>query len=147
MKRSTLALLIAACLPLAASACGGGEGSSGAASLPKPVYVKRAHAICKKGRDYRAAALRAANRGLKPGQALSERAARQYLSGVVIPSFQQTLAKLRSLPAPAGDQEKVMAYLKAFEGGIGELKNEPFSPKLQRATELMAEYGLTDCGF
>jgi len=126
-------------------ACGGDE------FLSKKEYLKRGDAICAKGdkeidREAKEEFPDAAE-GKQPG----EKKLTEFARDVVIPNVEDQLEKLRDLPAPEGDEDKVSEIYDAADDGLQDLKEDPKrlvteDEPLAEANKKARDYGFKECG-
>jgi len=137
---------------------GAGEGSGGASagtlatsSLSKAQYLKRANAICRRGRlerEREVAAFSEENANLS-----EEEGFEATFQEVVVPGMEAQIAELRELRAPHGDRKRVDAFLGATESWVGIIKKrgvtaqDAINRALSRAGRLARAYGLRECAF
>ena len=153
MRRSgtSLAILLAAGALIAG--CGGGGGDETTASstgpLTKDAYIARADQICAQGT---LTVGQAGREQFGSSQPTKEQAV-QFGQDVVVPSLEDTLAKLRALEPPAGDQTATSSIYDALEQAVDKLKQDPelFVESSQgsafdRANQLAQAYGFKQCG-
>ena len=130
---------------VAATGCGGGRETS---APSRPVYIRQADAICKKGND----ALQAADAKFFAG--VSNPTAQQeaeYIAKVFVPNLEGQLAKLRKLNPPQGDEDAVRSIWDASAAGLAEIKAKHGPPEtppagFKKASRLAAQYGFKVCG-
>ncbi len=150
---TSLALLLAAGALIAG--CGGGGGSdndtsaSSTGPVTKDAYIKRGDQICAQG----TLTIGQAGREQFGSSQPTQDQAVQFGQATVVPSLEDTLAKLRTLDPPPGDEAKTSAIYDALEQGIDQLKKNPdlFVASNQggafdRANRLAQAYGFTQCG-
>jgi hypothetical protein len=141
---------------LIAAGCGGGDDgndtSSAATSsgpLSKSEYIAKGDQICAQGT-------------LVIGQAGREQFGTseptrdqviQFSQDTVVPSLEDTLAKLRALEAPSGDEAKTAAIYDALEEGLNKVKENPdlflesdAGGAFDEANRLAQAYGFKQCG-
>jgi hypothetical protein len=132
--------------------CGddGGSGPNEDQALTKEQYVERANSICARlgVESEKLAEETFGDLGRRPTEEeleAYERKARELR--------RQTLADLRALPVPEGDEDEVAAIYDELERVIDELEavppstpGEPGDVSLDRFRELANDYGLMECG-
>jgi hypothetical protein len=71
----------------------------------------------------------------------------------VVPSLEDTLQRLRDLPAPSGDEQQVTAIYDSLEEAIKELEDNPslfveqgVGGAFDEANRLAKAYGFEQCG-
>lgn len=151
MRNGVVGHLVVAALVagLIAAGCGddGEDGGESAAAGPtKEEWLAEANAACER-------ADRVMNR---EGEALfaegepSQQVMRDYALEVVVPAFRRTIADIRALGAPAGDEQVIEELLAAQEEGTDRVEQDPLSifeeDEPSQADRLAAQYGLTSCG-
>jgi hypothetical protein len=142
-KSMVAALLLLGALTLLLGC--GGSGDSTSTSLTKPQFIKQAKAICEKAEREQ---LELATQYLKKHPGAEEE---EMIIPAGVPPLQKQAEQLTALPAPAGDEAKVDAFLAAFEEGIKDMEANPqdaLSPAsnpFKKANELGEKYGLTNC--
>lgn len=145
-----LALLLSATgLAALLAGCGGGEDRTVATtSLAKAEYVKRADAICARGRMR---ALRYQPSLGREGQ--TPAAAHTAIEVSVLPAIREVVDELYELGAPSGQKGQVEAFLAAFQEGVDEAEGleVPTFDRLQRVLgrpgELALKAELRNCVF
>ena len=145
MKATSIAVLL---LATALAACGGDD------EPPRPSkaqYVRQANAICAAANE-RVEPLLREHLMKRPPTARDVAAFAQ----AVVPIERETLAKLRNLPAPAGDAATVARIYDAATRATDTLERAASDPRLAmrildadpfaRSERLANQYGLTACG-
>lgn len=135
---------------VAVSGCGGGGDST---SVTKAQYVKQVNALCKKEEEKRFGELMAKGQKLEEeakGKPISTKTKEEALLSL-LPSYEKTVEQLRSLDAPAGDEEKVEAIYDAMDEAGEKMRENPGTALVSevafsKANKLTKAYGLT-CGF
>jgi hypothetical protein len=142
---------------LIVAGCGGGgdddnstsSASTTAGTLSKPEYIAKGDQICAQGTLVIGQAGREQFGSSQPTQ---EQAV-EFGQNTVVPSLEDTLAKLRALPPPAGDQAKTTAIYDALEEGLDQLKQDPnlfveseSGGAFDQANQLAQGYGFKQCG-
>jgi hypothetical protein len=157
MKSIRFVILGALAAGLIAAGCGSDDnndkqsfgtsvGSASTASLSKAEFVSQANAICQ-----------TSNQELdQAGQALGQNPTPEELNSFVtdnvVPTIQKQLDAIRSLGAPAGDEQTVNAILAAADTGLQNLEADPTlittsgGDPFSQANQLADDYGLTVCG-
>lgn len=134
-----------------------GEGDGGAAApvgtsnLTKAQYVKRVNALCKRNEKKQSEAV-LAYREENP-ETLEEGGGgfEGSLQEVYLPMKEEELEELRAIGAPVGDEDKVEAFLTAFEDFVRAAKDLEGAPSgavnrlAIRAGKLAVNYGLREC--
>jgi len=144
--------------PGASSGSGGkssGQTSTPSGGLSKAEFVKRANAICEKGKKRSLAKMAAYVRKEKgdsgqPNPALLVKA----VKAVFIPGVEAQIKEIRALGAPSGDEETVEAFLASLEEGVDAAKEASggsagaaFGQGFKRSAKLAREYGLNGCAY
>jgi hypothetical protein len=142
---------------LIAAGCGGGGGDDSSTSsaststgpLSKADYIAKGDQICAQGTLVIGQAGREQFGSSQPTQ---EQAV-HFGQATVVPSLEDTLAKLRALEPPAADQETTSAIYDALEQGIDKLKQDPnlfvatgSGGVFDQANQLAQAYGFKQCG-
>lgn len=154
-RLGTLATLLLAAALIAAGCGGGGDDdstSSGSAStgpLSKDEYIAKADQICAQGTLVIGQAGREQFGSSQPTRDQQI----QFGQDTVLPSLEDTLAKLRALQAPTGDEAKTTAIYDALEDGLNQLKDNPdlyvesdAGGAFDQANQLAQAYGFKQCG-
>jgi len=79
----------------------------------------------------------------------------EMIHTVLLPKLEAQTEEIRALGAPAGDDERVEAFLSEMEGAIEASKQSintaaslrRFGAEFAKANELASEYGLAGCAF
>jgi hypothetical protein len=144
-----LALVAVAALP----GCGGGapatiSGGPRRPALSRSAFVARANAICEQANRHLE---QAARKTYADGEFTAAKV-QQFLRQHVIPEIEREVARIRALPAPSGDEDRVKALLDATAKGVQEAKANPNllqahgrRDPLFRGIKLARQYGLTVC--
>jgi hypothetical protein len=132
---------------LAIASCGGG-GSSTAASLTKPQFIKKAEALCVKAEAERGEVIQAAaKKAPKSGKVSS--AEQEAIVLAALPPYKDLPAEIEALGAPEGDQDKVEEIGAALEKSLERSEADPGSAINDEAfvkfNELVIAYGLDSC--
>jgi hypothetical protein len=143
--KRTAVLAGAACLAVAASACGG--NSKG---ISKSDYLARAKAVCQKGNQTLTAASNAAFAKVPPGQKLSDQQIEDFVRTTVIPTLRDQIKELRAIPPPKGEKGHVEEIYTALDKGLDELQQNPRkltdgSNVFADADTLANKYGISVC--
>lgn len=135
---------------LAACGADGATEPDGAQTLTKEQYVERANAVCAQ-LGVESEKLADAMLGDLDRQPTEEELEAFEKEAAAL--RRQTLADLRALPAPEGDEEEVAAIYAELERVLEELEGlpaaspgQPGEVSLDRFRELATDYGLTECG-
>lgn len=138
---------------------GRGGGSSGKSATPsgglsKAEFVKRANAICEKGKKQSLAKMAAYVKNEKGGSGQPSPALLvKAVKAVFIPGVETQIEEIRALGAPPGDEETVEAFLASLEEGVaaGEASGgsaaAAFGQSFKRSAKLAREYGLDGCAY
>jgi hypothetical protein len=144
---TSCALVLALVAAGALAGCGGGDDSND--NDPKSVYVKRADQICALGTFRIGSESRRRFGNTQPTSTQQVQLARQ----VVVPTLQQVLDKLRALPPPAGDKQRVNAVFDALQASIDNLRANPdliaqpnAGGAFDQPNRLARAYGFHQCG-
>jgi hypothetical protein len=140
----------AALLPLG---CGSGASSTQESSAPtKAAFVKQADRICEQTDKTQKAVF---NEYFKkhPNAAVSK-AVNEEVVSLSLPAVRAEAKQLQALPAPAGDETEVNAFVKAVEEAVekgeadpGSMVNETAQGPFGEAKKLGQEYGFKACAF
>lgn len=133
------------------SSCGGDDPSARRTSqvVTKPGYLERANAICAAaaGQTRTLAGSTFGKLGRPPSE--REQTAYEHRARAL---QERTLARLRALAAPTGDERRVASIYDAFEGALRELARVPAgkpgpasAPSVDRFERLASAYGLDRC--
>ena len=147
--RSKMLLFTALGIAALAVGCGGGDDGDGSSttvttsSLSKPQFVKQADAICEQGRA----------RFIKSISA--EPPYTETIKVVIVPIYEEIIARISGLGAPKGDAAAVEAYLSEMQKGADTLEAESASFKslpeletpLEKSAKLARAYGIRLCAF
>jgi hypothetical protein len=138
-----LALLAAAGLAVPASACA-------EKGVSKPEYLRRARAVCEKGRQTLEEASHATFGNLAPGQKVPDSELERFVRQTVIPTLRDQVRQLRALPPPKGKKGKVEEIYGALDKGLDELDKGPQrlidgSNPFRKAELLAGKYGIGVC--
>lgn len=172
MSRSIAAL--AACLLFSGvvlAGCGGGDdqgtttgsGTTAATSgdgqavrqtsITKAELVAKANGFCTKQMRQLKAKLRQSLEGTQGSQkaAYQQKVLRQLAQDVIAPAMQAEAEELRTLGAPAGDEEQVQAIAEALEAIAAEGREDPAglvanAAAFTKAQALAGKYDLGSCG-
>lgn len=124
-------------LALLAAGCG---GSSEAAPLKLPQFVKQGNEICVSAQKERTEQ--------KDELSESEDSEEEVMQTLLEPIVGM-VDDLSDLGPPEGQEKKVEAVIAAFEAGIAKLEAEPAGPDtvsaFDKANKLAENYGLTEC--
>jgi len=134
-------------LALLAAGCGGGDDTT--SSMTKAQFVKQANAICKVQNQKRGEAIKKVIASHDPKKLLPQKD-REELVLDTLPAYAAVPKQLGTLEAPAGDQEKVDAIIKAMEEAAKDVEANPAgaltsTKQFLKADEPSSQYGLTDC--
>jgi hypothetical protein len=145
--------VLAACIAAAAIVgCGGDSAETGAETLTKAEYVKRADAICAKANSQQEALL---NKEIetRPAQNAASKAEREaFVINAALPPLKDEALQLEELGPPQGGEEKAQALVDALQEAVKEAEADPLaladaeSQAFVPAEELARELGLEVCG-
>lgn len=145
-----LALIIAA--GLVAAGCGGDDddGDPGA-SITKEEWIAQANEICQEGDEEMERAAQEAFADAQDGGRPDAQAEQRFLEEVVAPGIEMQVADIAALPRPEGDEDQIEGIIAAAEEGAATVKANPSALEeepdpFKEATQLIVEYGVTDCG-
>jgi hypothetical protein len=168
----TVLLPIALAVVALAAGCGGSSGSTSAgaagssgagsaaggpvttSSITKAEFIKRANAICVRGRNRRLREMRqvVAKRPENAGGEYSRELIVDVVREVFAPTMERQVAEFRALGAPAGDAKEVEAIVAAYERAVAaarELRSEkdkgPVDEAIGEAGSLAEKYGFKEC--
>jgi len=120
---------------------------NGPRSISRVDYLKRANAICQRGRNQMPRSFEERYRGVSSGKLYDE-----ATSGVFLPGIQLWFDDIAYLGAPPGDRSKVEDLLIAMQRGVYESEEaQPiFSPEelkshFAESNRLTGAYGLASC--
>ncbi|MGN6663609.1 MAG: hypothetical protein ACTHK6_05315 [Solirubrobacterales bacterium] len=138
------ALLIAAVL---ATGCGGGSATS---AISQKQFIAQANTICKKGEAEESRRFKEAEEKYPTHKRVKAALRNKVLTWIFVTPYEKTIANLKSLGAPAGDEAKVAAIIHAMEKAKTAVKADPTqvltnSTMYEEANELASEYGLESC--
>lgn len=141
-------------LVLVVGGCGGDDPQTYPPGVAEPLgkleFLREADRICHSSEARIEAA--ADELATEPGGPDPREVERIALS-IAVPALQTEVRAIRSLGAPAGDEERIEAILAATERGIAEIEAHPRRlvdgppPALRRAERLARRYGSRECGF
>ncbi len=145
-KGAFLALVAALAALLVVAGCGGGDETT---QLTKAEFTKQVNAGCKEHEKEQNALFKEVTSTLDPTEVT--RADQELLiSDVLLPPYEKDIENLKSLGAPAGDEQEVEAIVKAMEETVKRVEAKPLvairnSSQFSEAKELLSKYGLDDC--
>ena len=156
MSKALLAIGMAIALAAGVAACGGGDssGDSSTAALTKAEFIKQADKVCVDGEE----ALEAEGEEFAEENEFdlenpTEEQKEEVVLEVIGPALHNQGEELAALGAPEGEEEAVEAIVNALETGADEIEDDPQiliegkeNPALEEASELAADFGLTECG-
>jgi len=141
-----LALVAAIAALLALAGCGGGDDTT---TLTKVEFTKQANAGCKEHTKEREELFKEVTSKLDPSE-VTRADQEKLISEVLLPPFEKDIENLKSLGAPAGDEEQVEAIIVAMEKAIKKVEAKPLvalrtTSQFAEAKALAQKYGLDDC--
>ena len=136
--RHRLPILFAA-LALVVAGCGGGgssststtAGASGATGASGPLtadeWAIEADQICAQGdKDQRTAIKQFfTENGISTNQQPTEAQIGQLANDVIIPSIQQQIDQVKTVPVPEDDADKIQAFIDQAESDLDKLRSDP----------------------
>lgn len=139
-----------ALLIIAVFATGCGGGSSSTAAISQKQFIAQANTICKNGEAEESRRFKEAEKKYPTHKQVSAAFRNKVLTWIFVAPYEKTIANLKSLGAPEGDEAKVEAIIRAMEKAKTAVKAEPTqvltnSTMYEEANELASEYGLEDC--
>lgn len=159
LKKCLLAWAVGAATLATAAGCGGGssedQGATAAAPPPitKPVFVKKATAICVGlGEKLIAESEQKEEEGISPPT--GKDAEIEGIRTRLVPALEGELEELRELGAPKGDEKQLNAIYKSMEEVIQSAKSDPlrfnsevanFERPYGKVERLATEYGIPVC--
>lgn len=144
-------------LAVAAMAVGcGADGSSqvtASAEVEKPVYLKKAEAVCKQTnvRIQEGWEKFVKSKGGDPAKAFEgEDAESEFATTVILPEKQKQVDEMAELTAPEADQKEVEAIVAAYQEGIDVGEGDPQAVMsaqgvFKYAAKKAEDYGLREC--
>ena len=131
---------------------GGGESDATAGEQSKPIYLKKANAVCLRNlEEVKADHTEFVNAHGGEEAAFDDiDSMTEYVDTVVIPNKEQLLDELRELGLPSGEEEKAEAILAAYEEGIEVAEEDPERATVGEgvflyAAKLAQQYELRNC--
>lgn len=147
MPKRVLGLLsVAVGLAAIWAGCGDSSRTVTTSSLDKADFVKRADAICARGRLRSLGYRPAAAAGQSEGEAVTE-----AIETTVLPAMQRVVDDIYDLGAPQGEEARIEAFLAAFQQAVDEGEGlevpsfERLEPLLAPPGELAQKSGLESC--
>jgi len=148
-KSQRVLFLLIAMMALSASViagCGGGDDSS-SGDVTTEAYITKADAICTKGDEENAAAVKAAFGNQQP----TEEEATAYMTDDLVPALETQLEDLRALTPPEGDADTVNEIYDGLEDALNKIKDDPKTALTSEDpfADVTAEaeaYGFKSCG-
>jgi hypothetical protein len=150
------AFALTAALAALAAGCGGGDDGGGGEPLSKPQggeplskpqYVARAEAICAQGDARLSAALQ---KEFPAGPPASKAAVEHATADIIVPALSGEVSRLRRLPPPRGDEQRVGAIYDAIDSSLEAIKADPnqtiVGDPFAKPQALADAYGLKKCG-
>lgn len=131
----------------------GGCGNASESDTAKPSkaeFIKQANAICQETQDKVLGGAAKFSQGTRtPSPAEATVKAKELVTTIVIPAYEEQVNKIRALGAPNGEEAEITAYLEAIENELDKSRTEAFhaiqSTFLHKATELAEELHLAVC--
>jgi hypothetical protein len=140
VRQIGIAAAVAGLLATLALGCG---GSSEAAPLKKPQFVKQANAVCVTTQAEREA------QGKEIAKQGSSSEDPEAVMQQLLEPVEKMTQELGNLGPPKGDEKQVEAIIEAYEAAASKLEADPggadSSSAFDQANKLAAAYGLTDC--
>ena len=132
-----------------------GKGATPSGGLSKTEFVKRANAICEKGKKQSLGKMQAyVKREAGGSKQASPALLVKAIKAVFIPGLETQIEEIRALGAPPGDEETVEAFLASLEEGVdavneasGGSAGAAFGQSFKRSGKLAREYGLNACAY
>lgn len=147
MKKGAILALAAALVALLAFAgCGGGDETT---ELTKAEFTKQANAGCKEHSKERDELFKQVTNELDPSE-VTRADQENLISEVLLPPFEKDIENLKSLGAPAGDEQQVEEIIKAMEDAVKDVEDKPLvalrtNSQFAEARAAAVKYGLDDC--
>jgi hypothetical protein len=147
MKKGAFLALVAALVALLAFAgCGGGDDTT---EVTKAEFTKQANAGCKEHTKERDELFKKVSSEIDASE-VTRADQERLISEVLLPPFEKDIENLKSLGAPAGDEQQVEAIIEAMEKSVDKVEAKPLvalrsSSQFAEARALAVKYGLTDC--
>jgi hypothetical protein len=150
-----LAVAVAA-ISLVAAGCGGGDSassaSSGGSNLTKAEFINKAEAICDEEREKIVTEFNTYFARHKSSGKSEDELFADLIKEVLLPSVENDIKRLRALGTPAGEEERIDAFLSAQQRGVEEMSTLKTLPKgpagekyLEPASRLAKAYGIKHC--
>ena len=147
MKKGAFLTLVAALVALLAFAgCGGDDETT---TLTKAEFTKQANAGCKEHQKERDELFKKVTNELDPSE-VTRADQERLISEVLLPPFEKDIENLKSLGAPAGDEQKVEAIVEEMEKAVDKVEAKPLvalrtNSQFAEARAAAVKYGLDDC--
>lgn len=147
MKKGAVFALVAALAALLAFAgCGGGDDTT---EITKAEFTKQANAGCKEHTKERDELFKQVSSEIDPSE-VTRADQEDLISEVLLPPFEKDIENLKSLGAPAGDEQQVEEIIKAMEDAVKDVEAKPLvalrsSSQFAEARAAAVKYGLDDC--
>lgn len=148
MKKGAFLVVVAvlAAALLAFVGCGGDDETT---ALTKAEFTKQANAGCKEHQKEREELFKKVTNELDPSE-VTRADQERLISEVLLPPFEKDIENLKSLGAPAGDEQRVEAIIEAMEKAIDKVEAKPLvalrtNSQFSEARAAAVKYGLDDC--
>jgi hypothetical protein len=163
-KRLLTLLVIALAISGAAIGCGGGSDRSSSvsstittSSLTKAEFIKKADAICAKGRQNTLPALAHYLQKHESSASSSIDEHERFagaIKAVFLPEIENQIREISELGAPSGDEQRIETLLDTLQQKIDVIKGWrsipsrfPVDREFRPAGELARDYDLVDCAY
>lgn len=145
-KGAFLTLTVALTALLVFAGCGGDDETS---SLTKAEFTKQANAGCKEHDQERNELFKEVTNELDPSE-VTRADQEMLITDVLLPPYEKDIENLKSLSAPAGDEQRVEELIEAMEKAVEKVEAKPLvalrnSNQFAEANALAVKYGLDDC--
>ena len=126
--------------------CGGGDDTT---QLTKAEFTKQANAGCKEHSKERDELFKKVTSELDASE-VTRADQENLIDEVLLPPFEKDIENLKSLGAPAGDEQQVEEIIKAMEDAIKNVEEKPLvalrtNSQFAEARAAAVKYGLDDC--
>lgn len=145
-KGAFLALMAALVVLLAFAGCGGDDETS---SLTKAEFTKQANAGCKEHNQEQNKLFKEVTDALDPSE-VTRADQEKIVTEVLLPPYEKDIENLKSLGAPAGDEQRIEDIIEAMEKAVKKIEAQPLvalrtTSQFAEANALLEKYGLNDC--